>query len=78
MVVLTVTERDLPLLQFFTALPVKLQAMVTGSTDVISEDVAHVVQHCFKVIPAVEGQKAKLGYKRQWALFHTEEQICEI
>lgn len=45
MVVLTVTERDLPLLQFFTALPVKLQAMVTGSTDVISEDVAHVVQH---------------------------------
>ena len=45
MIVLAVAERDFPLLQFFTALPVKLQAMVTGSTDVISEDISHVVQH---------------------------------
>ena len=34
MIVLTVTKRDFPLLQFFTALSVKLQATVTGSADV--------------------------------------------
>jgi len=45
MVVLTVTERDLPLLQFFTALSVELQATVTGSTDAIPKDISHVVQH---------------------------------
>ena len=45
MVVLTVTERDFPLLQFFSALSVELQAPVTGSADVIPKDVAHVMQH---------------------------------
>ena len=45
MVVFTVAKRDLPLLQFFTALPVKLQTSVTGSTGVVSEDFTHVVQH---------------------------------
>ena len=45
MVVLAVTERNLPLLQFFAALPVELQAAVTGSADVIPKDISHVVQH---------------------------------
>ena len=45
MVVLTVTERDLPLLQFLAALFVKLQATVTGRADVIPKDISHVVQH---------------------------------
>ena len=45
MIVLTMTERNLPLLQFFAPLSVKLQATVTGRTDIISEDVAHVMQH---------------------------------
>ena len=44
-IVLAVAERDLPLLQFFAALPVELQATVTGRTDVVPKDVAHVVQH---------------------------------
>ena len=45
MVVLTVAECNFPLLQFFAPLSVKLQASVTGSTDVIPEYVTHVVQH---------------------------------
>ena len=45
MIVLSVTERNLPLLQFFAAFSVELQAPVTGSTDVIPEYVTHVVQH---------------------------------
>lgn len=45
MIVLTMTERDFPLLQFFSTLPVKLQATVTERTDVIPEDISHVVQH---------------------------------
>ena len=45
MVVLTVAEGNFPLLQFLSTLPVKLQATVTGSADVIPEDVAHMVQH---------------------------------
>ena len=45
MVVLAVTERNLPLLQFFAAFFVKLQATVTGRADVIPKDISHVVQH---------------------------------
>ena len=45
MVVLAVTERNFPLLQFFAALSVELQAPVTGRTDVIPKDISHVVQH---------------------------------
>ena len=45
MVVLTVAERNFPLLQFFSTLPVKLQATVTRRVDVIPEDIAHVMQH---------------------------------
>ena len=45
MVILTVAEGNLPLLQFFASLTVKLQAPVTGGADIISEDVTHVVQH---------------------------------
>ena len=45
MVILTMAERDLPLLQFFSPLSVELQAAVTGSADIISEDIAHMVQH---------------------------------
>ena len=45
MVVLAMTERDLPLLQFFSTLLVKLQALVIGSADVIPEDISYVVQH---------------------------------
>ena len=45
MVVLAVTERNLPLLQFFAPLPIKLQATVTGSANVIPKDISHVVQH---------------------------------
>ena len=45
MVVLAVTKRDLPLLQFFAALSIKLQAAITRSTDIIPEYVTHVVQH---------------------------------
>ena len=43
MIALTVAERDFPLLQFFAALPVKLQAAVAGSVDVIPKDISHVV-----------------------------------
>ena len=45
MVILTVAEGNLPLLQFFASRTVKLQAPVTGGADIISEDVTHVVQH---------------------------------
>mgnify|MGYP007038863631 CR=1 FL=1 len=45
MIVLTVAERNLPFLQFFASLSIKLQAAVTGSTDIISKDISHVVQH---------------------------------
>ena len=45
MIVLAVTERNLPLLQFFAAFSVELQATITRSTDVIPEYVTHVVQH---------------------------------
>lgn len=45
MVVLAVTERNFPLLQFFAALLVKLQTSVTGGTDVIPKYISHVVQH---------------------------------
>ena len=45
MVILTVAEGNLPLLQLLAPLPVELQAPVTGGADIISEDVTHVVQH---------------------------------
>lgn len=45
MIVLTMAEGNFPLPQFFAAFSVKLQATVTRSTDVISEDISHVVQH---------------------------------
>ena len=45
MIVLTMTERNFPLLQFFATLSVELQASVTGSADVIPKDISHVVQH---------------------------------
>ena len=45
MIVLAVTERNLPLLQFFAAFSVELQATITRSTDVIPKDISHVVQH---------------------------------
>lgn len=45
MIVLAVAERDFPLLQFFAAFPVELQAAVTGSAYIIPEDISHVVQH---------------------------------
>ena len=45
MVILTMTERNLPLLQFLAALSVELQSTVTGSTDAIPKDISHVVQH---------------------------------
>ena len=45
MIALTVAERNLPLLQFFAALSVKLQPPVTDSADVIPKDISHVMQH---------------------------------
>mgnify|MGYP007097431008 CR=1 FL=1 len=39
MVVLAMTERDLPLLQFFSPLLVELQATVTGRTDVVPKNI---------------------------------------
>ena len=45
MIVLAMTECNFPLLQFFTALSVKLQATVTGSACVIPKDISHVMQH---------------------------------
>ena len=41
MVILAMTERDLPLLKFFALLSTKLQAAVTGSADVIPKDIAY-------------------------------------
>ena len=45
MIVLAMTKSNLPLLQFFAALLVKLQSTVTGSAYVIPKDISRVVQH---------------------------------
>ena len=42
MIVPTMAERNLPLLQFLAAISIKLQAAITRSTDVIPEYVTHV------------------------------------
>ena len=65
MVILTVAERNFPLLQFLAALLVKLQAPVTGSAGVIPKDISHVVQHTNHICLICIDQRYLTGGQRR-------------